>query len=83
MKSGRPQGRGVPSCGSQINGNRNKGDDVYPSSDPLDGGKTLRHALVYIDGDVSKTELIYREIVSCLLPLGLGECNCDSDPSTG
>ena len=24
----------------------------YPGSGPLDGGKTLRHALVYIDIDV-------------------------------
>ena len=45
----------------------------YPGSGPLDGGKTLRHALVYIDGDVSSTELMYLEIVMCVLTLGLGE----------
>ena len=35
----------------------------YPGSGPLNGGKTLRPALVYIDGDVPSTELIYPEIV--------------------
>ena len=39
-----------------------RGHDVYPGSGPLDGGKTLRHALVYIDG-VSSTELIYLVII--------------------
>ena len=34
----------------------------YPGSGPLDGGKTLLPALVYIDG-VSSTKLIYREII--------------------
>ena len=41
-----------------------RGHDVYPGSGPLDGGKTLRPALVYIDG-VSSTELIYLEIICC------------------
>ena len=36
----------------------------YPGSGPFDGGKTLRPALVYING-VSSTELIYREIICC------------------
>ena len=45
----------------------------YPGSDPLNGGKTLHPALVYIDMDVSSTELIYLEIVRCGLTLGLGE----------
>ena len=40
------------------------GHIVYPGSGPLDGGKTLRPALVYIDG-VSSTELIYLEIICC------------------
>ena len=39
----------------------------------LDGGKTLCPALVYIDGDVSSTELIYLEIAMCGLTLELGE----------
>ena len=51
------------SCGSWVNGNRDRGDDVYLGSGPLDGGKTLCPALVYIDGDVLSTELIYLEIV--------------------
>jgi hypothetical protein len=56
---------------SRINGNRNEGDDVYPGSGPLDEGKTLRPALVYIDG-VSSTELIYLEIICCgLNPRGM------------
>ena len=43
----------------------------YPGSSPLDGGKTLCHALVYIDG-VSSTELIYHEIIGCgLKPEGM------------
>ena len=43
----------------------------YPGSAPLDGGKTLRPALVYIEG-VSSTELIYREIICCgLKPDGM------------
>ena len=43
----------------------------YPGSGPLNGGKTLRPALVYIDG-VSSTELIYLEIISCgLNPNGM------------
>jgi len=37
----------------------------YPGSGPLDGDKTLRHALVYIDDHVSSTELIYLESVCC------------------
>ena len=45
----------------------------YPGSGPLDGGKTLRPALVYIDGDVSSTRLIYLEIVRCVLTIELGE----------
>ena len=50
---------------------RGRGHDVYPGSGPLDGGKTLRPALVYIDG-VSSTELIYREIICCgLKPEGM------------
>ena len=36
----------------------------YPGSGPLDGGKTLCPALVYIDGDVSNTKLIYLEMCS-------------------
>ena len=44
----------------------------HPGSGPLDGGKTLRLALVYIDGDVLSTSLIYLEIVSCVLTLGQG-----------
>ena len=48
-----------------------RGHDVYPGSGPLDGGKTLRPALVYIDG-VSSTELIYLEIICCgLKPEGM------------
>ena len=43
---------------------------------PLNGGKTLRSALVYIDIDLSSTELIYLEIVRCGLTLGLGELYC-------
>ena len=50
-----------------------EGDDVYPGLGPLDGGKTLRPPLAYINGDVSSTELIYLEIVLCGLTLGLGE----------
>ena len=47
------------------------GHDVYPGSSPLDGGKTLRLALVYIDG-VSSIELIYLEIICCgLKPEGM------------
>ena len=38
----------------------------YPGSGTLDGGKTLRPALVYINGDVSNTELIYLKIVMCV-----------------
>ena len=34
----------------------------YPGSGPLNAGKTLRPALVYIDIDVSNTELIYLEM---------------------
>ena len=49
----------------------NKGDDVYPGSGPLDGGKTLCPALVYTNDDVSSTSLIYLEIVSCVLTRGL------------
>jgi hypothetical protein len=42
-----------------------------PGSSPLDGGNTLRHALVYIDG-VSSTELIYLKIICCgLNPRGM------------
>ena len=36
----------------------------YPGSRPLDGGKTLHPALVYIDG-VFSIELIYLEIICC------------------
>ena len=43
---------------------RDEADDVYPGSGPLNGGKTLRPALVYIDG-VSSTELIYHKIICC------------------
>ena len=47
------------------------GHDVYPGSGPLDGGKTLRSALVYIDG-VSSTKLIHFEIICCgLKPEGM------------
>ena len=43
----------------------------YPGSGPLNGGKTLRPALVYIDG-VSSRELIYLEIICCgLNPRGM------------
>ena len=43
----------------------------YPGLGPLDGGKTLRHALVYIDG-VSSTKLIYLEMIYCgLKPEGM------------
>ena len=42
---------------------RGRGHDVYPGSGPLDGGKTLRHALVYIDEYRGLQELIYHEIV--------------------
>ena len=43
----------------------------YPGSGPLDGGKILLPALVYIDG-VSSTELIYLEIICCgLNPIGM------------
>ena len=43
----------------------------YPGSGPLDGGKTLRPTLVYIDG-VSSIELIYLEIICCgLKPKGM------------
>ena len=73
MKYDRPRGRGVPSCGSWIGDNMNKGDSVYPGSGPLDGRKTIYSALFYIDEDVSSTKLIYLEIVSCVLPLGLGD----------
>jgi hypothetical protein len=45
----------------------------YPGLGPLGGGKTLLPALVYIKGEVSSTELIYLEIVRCVLTLGLGE----------
>ena len=50
-----------------------RGHDVYPGSGPLDGGKTLRPTLVYIDEDVSSIQLIYLEIVMCGLTLGLDE----------
>ena len=46
-----------------FDGNRDEGDDVYPGSGPLNGGKTLHPASVYIDGYVTSTELIYLEIV--------------------
>ena len=43
----------------------------YPDLGPLNGGKTLRPALVYIDG-ISSTELIYLEIICCgLKPRGM------------
>ena len=45
----------------------------YTASGPLDGGKTLHPALIYIDEDVSSTELLYLEIIICGLTLGLGE----------
>ena len=48
--------------GSVVTGTRKT--MFYPGSGPLDGGKTLHPALVYIDG-VSSTELIYREIICC------------------
>ena len=48
-----------------------RGHDVYLGSGPLNGGNTLRPALVYIDG-VSSTELIYLEIICCgLKPKGM------------
>ena len=50
---------------------------------PLDGGKTLHPALVYINGDVLSTELIYLEIMRCVLTLGLDECDCVEVPSVG
>ena len=54
----------------------------YPGSGALDGGKTLRPALVYINGDVSSTELIYLEIVSCgLNPRGDDEYHNDLSTS--
>ena len=47
------------------------GHDVYLGSGPLDGGKTLCPALVYIDG-VSSTELLYLEMMCCgLKPEGM------------
>jgi hypothetical protein len=52
----------------------------YPGSGPLNGGKTLRPASVYINGDVSSTELIYLEIVMCVQLLGLGERYCVDVP---
>ena len=75
-------GKAVPSCGSRIGGNMNEEDHVYPGLVPFDGGKTLHHALVYIDDDVSSTSLTSLEIICCVLTLGLGECDCDSVPST-
>ena len=62
VKTVRSRGRGSRAVDSWINGNRNEGDDVLPRLGPLDGGKTLRPALVYING-VSSTELIYLEII--------------------
>ena len=59
-------GQAVPSYGSRVDGNRNKGDDIYPGSGPLDGGQTLHPALVYIDDDVPSIELIYLEIICCV-----------------
>ena len=48
-----------------------RGHNVYPGLGPLNGGKTLRPALVYING-VSSTELIYLEIIYCgLNPRGM------------
>ena len=38
---------------------------------------------VYIDGDVSNTSLIYLQIVSGVLTLGLGECDCVQIPPMG
>ena len=66
-----------------MDGNRNREATFYPVSGPLDGGKNLHPALVYINGDVSSTELIYLEIVRCGLTLGLGECDCVEVPSMG
>ena len=66
-------GVGDPELWNSDRGNRNKGDYVYLGSGPHDGGKTLHPALVYINEDVSSTELIYLEIVMCGLTLGLGE----------
>ena len=57
--------------GSMVTGTKETA--FYPGSGPLDGGKTLCPALVYIDVDVSSTELIYLEIVRCVLTLGLGD----------
>jgi hypothetical protein len=56
--------------GSMVIGTRDT--MFYPGSGPLDGGKTLRPALVYINDGVSSTELIYLEIVCCgLNPRGV------------
>ena len=53
----------------RIDGNRRQGTRCYPGSGPLDGGKTLLPALVYID-EVSK--LIYLEVIYCgLNPRGM------------
>ena len=55
--------------GSMVTGDR--GHDVYLGSGPLNGGNTLRPALVYIDG-VRSTELIYLEIICCgIKPKGI------------
>ena len=57
--------------GSMVTGTKETMSVFYPGSGPLDGGKTLRPALVYIDG-VSSTELIYFEIICCgLNPRGM------------
>ena len=54
VKTGISQGRGPELwiLGSMVTGT--KETMFYPGSGPLDGGKTLRPALVYIDG-VSST----------------------------
>ena len=55
VKTGRPRGRGsrAVDLGSMVTETRET--MIYPGSGPLDGGKTLRPALVYINGDVSST----------------------------
>ena len=54
----------------RIDGNMNTG--FYPASGSLDGGRTLCHALVYIDDGVPSIELIYPEIICCgLNPTGM------------
>lgn len=57
-----------------------EGDRIYPGLGPLE--EVIPYVLLdYIDDDVSSTGVIYLEIVSNVLTLRLGGCNCDPPPT--